>query len=173
MTTRREALKLAGAATVGGVAATLASGSPAGANVRAAAAATQNFSVEIDGIISTVQSVRLISNQSDVKFVPQPSGSATATPEGLAFQEIVLQRAWLSSKTDWIQWRTLVLEGKTTSYRKNVAVTIYNAESVPVELFKFSNAWPAAYVGPTLATDGSQDLVETITCVYQGLVVTT
>jgi len=173
MTTRREALKLAGAATVGGVAATLASGEPAGANVRTAAAATQNFSVEIDGVIYTVLSVQLINNHSDVKFVLQSSGSATAIPGAVASQEIVLQRAWSSSKADWLQWRALVLEGKSTSYRKGIAVTIYNQELIPVDRFTFKNAWPAGYVGPTLATDGSQDLVETITCVYEGLVVTT
>jgi phage tail-like protein len=172
-TTRREALKLAGAATVGGVAATLASGAPVGADVRAVVPTAQRFSVTIDGLVfSAILSLQLINSQSDVDFVLQPSGSATAVPSGLASQAIVLQRAWSSSKTDWIQWRALVLEGKTTVYSKNIAVEILAANLDVIERFTFSSAWPASYVGPTLAAAvGSQHLVESITCVYEDVVV--
>src|SRR5580693_1653805 len=46
-----------------------------------------------------------------------------------------MQRAWTSSKTDWIQSRALVLEGKSTSYKKGMAVVIYNTTAMPIERF--------------------------------------
>ena len=168
-TSRRDALKLAGAATVGGVAATLASGRPAAADTPATTA-SQTFAVEIDGIEYRNIQLQLIDSSSDVKLALKPSGSAIATPGGLDSQTIVLQQPWTYSGLSWLNWRTLVLKGKPAAYRKTIVVILYNDELVPVERFTFSNAWPASYVGPTLG-GSSPDLVETITCVYEDLVV--
>jgi phage tail-like protein len=167
-TSRRDALKMAGAAAVGGFATTLSSSAPAGAALRAAAISGR-FSVEIDGVfVVGLQMVEPITTESAVSYASDPStGAITASPGPLDNQSVVLTKDW-SNTSEWYNWRQSVVAGKTM--RKAVVIRILDrTSSAEVARYTLSRAWPSKYTGPSYSVKNSGHLSESITVVYETL----
>jgi phage tail-like protein len=166
-TTRREALKLAGATAIGGLAASLASSAPAGAAVGSAFAVTNRFSMEVDGVmIAGVREVETIESASQVVYVPGPSGGVSAQPGPVTAQTVRVTKDW-SNTHEWYDWRQTVLNGKVD--RKSISVIFHNDAGAEVGRMNFFNCWPSSYTGPTLRAKQSGRATETIEIVFETL----
>jgi phage tail-like protein len=162
---RRDALKMAGAAALGGVAATVVSAGTADA-IRPMAYSGHKFSVEIAGkVVANLTEVDTMDNEIQVIYGTNPSTQAlSTTPGSVTATRIKITREW-SNDTTFIDWTRGVMSGKDD--RRTITVTILSDNGVEAMKYNFYEAWPCSYTGPSLSKSLVGGLQESIVCVYE------
>jgi phage tail-like protein len=127
-----------------------------------------NFRVEIDGVtLAAFSEVRGLGAAVDViEYRTGDLRGVRKLPGRTRWENITLERGITQEHELWDWFRT-VLEG--TPERRNGAIVLLDAAGTPILRWRFSNAWPCKYVGPTLNAKGSCVAIETLELAHEGL----
>lgn len=167
VTSRRDALKLAGAATLGGVAAATLTAGEAGAVTSAAAISTTNFAVLLDGVkLTKVTAFQTSSDAIEIDNVTASSGApARYRPGNNRTTRIKITREW-SNDTTFIDWYQQVVAGSTNT--RLVTVVLHSPAGPEAFRFNYYDCFPSEYDGPTLAVaKNSGHAIESLTIAYE------
>ena len=105
----------------------------------------------------------------DVEYINR-DGTVTLKLPGKRTPPTVTLKRGLTRNLELSAWHELVMLGDIAAARKNVVLTMYNTEGVPVARFNLTNAWPTKLeIGGLKAADGSSALIETVTLVCERL----
>jgi phage tail-like protein len=166
---RRDALKLAGAAALGGVAVSLtevASGSSAGAaTIVSGRVAVTIDGVPVDGLVSVVPFVSASSS------IEQPSPTLKGTvsePGDLVTHGAVITRQWTPT-SDWLAWRMSVVNGQVD--RRNVVVRVFDTKGHLIMKHVYLDCWVQEYTYPELHSHGHDPCTEKVTLRPEGLAI--
>jgi phage tail-like protein len=88
-------------------------------------------------------------------------------PGTTKYSTIKLTRAFTGDTALW-DWYTTSAQGGHNA-RVGGTITISDRSEKPVAQYKFVNAWPRKYEGPTLNAGGNDVLLETVEVVHAGL----
>ena len=151
-TSRRDLLKMTGAATLAGATAIAAGAETAGAATRrfpSASSAGLRVAVQINGVaVAGLISVDSIESTSDVTYeLNSGTGTITSNPGTPTVQAVVLSKDW-SNTSEWYKWRKAVLDGKVD--RRSVSVIFLNDAGKVSARMNFYNCWPSKWKGPEL-----------------------
>ena len=81
---------------------------------------------------------------------------------------ITLKRGITDDLTFWQWWQT-VKDGKISSARSNISITMYSRANDPLIKWDLIDAWPSKIVAPDFQSGNSDFGVEEITIVYASL----
>lgn len=85
------------------------------------------------------------------------------------FSNIVMKRGMMPPDNDLFEWvRSIQLN---QVQRRNVVISLLNAEHEPVVSWKISNAFPVKLEGPVLNAAGNDVAIETLELAHDGFVV--
>jgi phage tail-like protein len=164
---RRDALKLAGAVAVGGAAALAVASLPFETQ---AALAAGRFSVEIDGVVvAGISKVAGLQVSTDV--IEFREGSDPSLPQAIPGNHhpgrVRLSKDW-SSTHEFFNWRKTVLDGKVE--RKSISIVFQNDSRDAASRINLYRCWPVKWEGPDLdAKSGTAVAIETIEIVWEGI----
>ena len=81
---------------------------------------------------------------------------------------VTLKRGITDDLTFWQWWQT-VKDGKISSARSNISITMYSRANDPLIKWDLFKAWPSKIVAPDFEAGGSDFGVEEVTLVYASL----
>lgn len=84
--------------------------------------------------------------------------------------ENITLRYGVTSDTSLLEWRNEILDDGFAK-RRNGAIIVKNNAMEEVRRYSFVNAWPVAYEGPQLASQGSELAIEMIEIAHHGVTV--
>ena len=67
---------------------------------------------------------------------------------------------------DWIK---LVMDGKISEARKNVAIILMDEEGNDANRWEFTDAWPTKYDAPSLKATGAEVAIENLEIAHEGM----
>ena len=158
---RREALKIAGAAAMGGVAVSLAS-TAVSTGADAATVLSGRISVIISGVPvqGIVSVVPFISTSSSIQQSSPGSTEIISEPGDLITHGAVIKRLW-SPSSDWLAWRMSVVNGQTI--RKDVVMAIFDDHGTQLLKYDYAQCWVQDYQYPELHSHSHDKCLEQIT----------
>ena len=122
-----------------------------------------NFNVEIDGLPETSFSEVVIPETRievvEYRVGSDPVSSSRKLPGRAKIGNVVLRRGIDQELSLWNWFRT-VRDG--TLDRRNVVITLLDAERVAVRRWTILRAWPAAYASSPLHGLGNEVVIETL-----------
>ena len=80
---------------------------------------------------------------------------------------VTLKRGILPADNELFAWFATVLAGKAE--RRNVAISLLDADHAPQTTWKLSNAWPSALATSDLDARANQIAIESLTVVCEGM----
>lgn len=66
-------------------------------------------------------------------------------------------------------WRKLVMQGKMSEARRNIAVIVMDEEGKPAARWEFENAWPSKFDPADLNAKGNDVAIDTMEIVHEGM----
>jgi phage tail-like protein len=94
-------------------------------------------------------------------------GSSTIKlPSRVSYSNLVLRRGVATDLTLY-EWFDAVRNGNL--FRRNVVITLLDAERTPVRVWKLYRAWPVKYTGPKLCGKGNEVVIEELVITHEGL----
>jgi phage tail-like protein len=95
-----------------------------------------------------------------------PTNSVQKVPGITAYEPIVLEREIARGDLDFQAWMTEVTQG-VSGARRDITITLLDAQRNPVIVFRMRNCWPSAYESVSeLNADTSHIAVERLTLEY-------
>lgn len=88
-------------------------------------------------------------------------------PGNHTFSDITLSKGLTTSMELW-KWLKLVQDGKMPEARVNGTITVYNEKAEACAKFEFTDAFPSAITGPSLASDSNEIGIEELTITHTG-----
>ncbi len=85
------------------------------------------------------------------------------------YANLVLERGVTPGDNEFYEWVNTVRLG--TVERRNVTVSLLDAEHDPTVVWKVKNAWPVRLAGPTLDSRGNGVATETLELAHEGYAV--
>ena len=173
---RREALKFAGAAALGGAVVTSLGASPVGAvtshALGASAIPNNKFSVVIGGVTQAhVTSFSDNGAPADPLTENDPTTGAllTSRPGKNSAGKIVITKDW-SNTSEWYKWRKAVLDGKVE--RKSISIIYHDDAGGESGRANYTNAFPISWSPPQVfaTAKSSGHAQETIELSYETMV---
>jgi phage tail-like protein len=76
----------------------------------------------------------------------------------------------MTDSMELYKWYKEVEDGKISSSRKKIAVTILDEQGIEVASWSFVNAWPVKYTPPLLKAQGDEIAIEKLEIAHEGLV---
>lgn len=131
--------------------------------------AGSSFRVELDGVaVASFSQVAGLGGRTQVieYRTGDMLGGARKLPGRTSWENIVLERGVSADRSLW-DWYQTVVQGNVE--RKNGSVVLLDAAQQVVLRWLFHNAWPCAYVGPTLDAHGHGLAVELLELAHEGL----
>ncbi len=127
-----------------------------------------NFKVEITGItLAGFSEVSGLDSEVDVIDYREGGDGTIRKLPGLAkFGNITLKRG-VTDSLELYQWHKKILQGVMD--RRDGVITLLDDAKKPVTRWKFSNAFPFKYEGPTLSAKGNEVAIETLVLCCEGL----
>src|SRR5215471_7283508 len=98
-----------------------------------------------------------------------PTNSPVKAPGLTAYEPIVLEREIVQGDLDFQLWANAVVGagGGGGGYRRDVTISLLDAQHNPVIVFRLRNCWPSAYEAITeLNADTSHIAIERLTVEY-------
>lgn len=129
------------------------------------------FLVEIDGIVQAGFSEVTIPD-STTEAVDYREGTDQFTRKLLGQTKhgnVTLKWGITDSMELYSNWYKLVVQGKISSARRNMAIILLNDEGVPSARWEFESAWPVKYKAPDLSAKGNDIAIETLEIVHEGM----
>jgi len=142
----------------------------AGNDVTSKTAATQRFSVEIDGSIAATFSEcsGLAVQIATQKYEEGGDNGVTLKFQGrVDYTNIVLKHG-ITESTDLFDWLLRIVRGEYA--RKNVSVRVLTSDLSEIRSWQFKGAFPVKWTGPTLNTTSSSIAIETLELAHEGFV---
>jgi len=128
-----------------------------------------NFIVSIDGIgeAGFSECSGLSTDTDPIEYrVGKDDNTMRKLPGLKKFANISLKRGITQDMQLW-QWRASVLAG--TTQRKAGSITLLNEARQPALRWKFKEAWPNKWEGPSLNAKSGEVAIETLEIVHEGL----
>ena len=95
-----------------------------------------------------------------------PTNSPQKIPGLTAYEPIVLEREIAHGDLDFQTWATAVTQGVAAA-RRDITITLLDAQRNPVIVFRVRNCWPSAYEAVSeLNADTSHIAIERLTLEY-------
>ncbi|CAL9532804.1 hypothetical protein SUDANB145_04059 [Streptomyces sp. enrichment culture] len=135
-----------------------------------------NFGLQIDGVmVEYLNSVSGLQVEQDVIKYQQNAGTTgrnnvTLMP-GVAKDGQVQVERGASMSPAFTQWIDDSLNGRMATARKNASIILMDYEDSPVRRWNLRNAWCSKIVMGTLKAGDTNPLTETVTIVFEELVV--
>ena len=131
-----------------------------------------NFIVEIDGV--TVAGFRELSGiESRIAVIEYREGGEKSfpvrkLPGKVSYSNIVLKTGISQDKT-LFEWHMQWVQGDPLAKRKGMRITLQDRAGQPKLTWKIREAWPAAYVGPTLNAGTNEVAIQTFEIAHEGI----
>jgi phage tail-like protein len=128
-----------------------------------------NFIIEIDGVV--VGGFAECSGlQTETPPIEYRTGAEDITVRKLPglrkYPNIVLKRGYTNSRELW-EWRKKVINGRTD--RRSGSITLLDEARQKALEWKFREAWPTKWDGPTLNAKNNEVSIETLEIAHEGL----
>jgi phage tail-like protein len=88
---------------------------------------------------------------------------------GLTTNSCLILKGGLTGSMELYNWRKLVEQGKVSSARRKITITLLDEENRPAAKWEFTNAWPSKYRGPDLNALANDVAVETVEIVFESM----
>jgi phage tail-like protein len=127
-----------------------------------------NFIVDIQGMRAGFSEVSGLSGENAIVEYREGNQQTTMTKQpGLTkYNQIVLKRGFTTSKELW-NWRKKVIDGKTQ--RLPGTITLLDEARNPALVWKFYEAWPSKWAGPTFNAKNNEIAIEEMELAIEGL----
>ncbi|GAA2598875.1 MULTISPECIES: phage tail protein [Streptomyces] len=135
-----------------------------------------NFGIQIDGVmVEYLNSVTNLQIEQDVIKYQQNQGTTgrnnvTLMP-GVAKDGSVQVERGMSQSSVFTQWINDSMAGRMATARKNATIIVMDYEDNPVKRWNLRNAWCSKVVAGALKAGDTNALTETITIVFEEMVV--
>lgn len=129
------------------------------------------FRLEIDGIEQAGFSEAAVPDTSSDPIEYREGNEETTVrklPGLTKYGNLTLKWGITDSKALY-EWRKLVIQGKMSDARKNVAVILQDEEGNDAARWNFKSAWPSKYDAPDLNAKGNDVGIETLEIVHEGM----
>ncbi|MEA2339773.1 MAG: hypothetical protein QOE82_3780 [Thermoanaerobaculia bacterium] len=127
-----------------------------------------SFLVEIDGVaragFSEVSGINAENDAVDYREGSDAHLNVRKLPGLLKLGPVTLKRGITQDLSLW-QWRLKVMEGNIE--RRNVAISLRNEAGQVVLIWRFFEAWPSKWVGPTMNAKTSEIAIEQLDFVHE------
>ncbi len=162
---RRDALKLAGALALGGVAGVLTSAGDAHAAGGPRATVT-SFQVEIDGsVVQGLESVEGIEGEVNVVEFRGGDGAVHFVQGAPKPPRMLLTRTW-NLRAEFLHWWQMVGRG---DFVKGLSIVFLDAAGQEVQRLNFSDCWPTKWIGPSMDAQNSGHPTESLEIVWESV----
>jgi phage tail-like protein len=134
------------------------------------------FVVEIDGIMQSglIKEVSGLGNESDViehiQVGPKGSRVIIKTAGNFKAGEVTIKRALPQGDHSWYTWRQSVIDKGEAAARKHGVISGYDALGKMTFQWEFERGWPSKWKVSDLSAGSTENIVEEITVVHEGLV---
>ncbi|XHH09115.1 MAG: phage tail protein [Candidatus Bathyarchaeia archaeon] len=126
------------------------------------------FRVEIAGV-AQASFCEVILPESASIVIEHKEGTSIVTqkqPGTTTFNPLVLK--WgMTNSMELYNWRKMIEQGKISSMRRNIAVTLLDEEGKDAARWEFTEAWPSKYKGPDLNAKANEVAIETLEIVFE------
>jgi phage tail-like protein len=126
--------------------------------------ANNHFQVEIDGI-ANLDFAEVVLPEARVDVIEYREGADRTSHKvigTLHYSNLVLRRGVSASNDLFLWWRNVA---NGIADRRNIGVTLLDAEFQPVKRWAIGGVWPASYaVAPLVAVGEAVALIETLEC---------
>ena len=131
------------------------------------------FAIDVDGVgMAYFESASGFSNETETveqKVVTSKGVSVIRKiPGQLTWGPLTLTRGVTSDMEMW-KWRKEVIDGGTSTIRRNASLIMYNHEGNEVVRYDFSECWPSKWTGPDVKSDDSSVVIETLEIQYENM----
>lgn len=96
-----------------------------------------------------------------------PEYSDTHMPGRPTFDDIVLKRGIFAGDSDFYKWVSTIKLNDVE--RRDLTISLLNAEHNPVVTWKVKNAFPLKVEGPSLKSNANEIAIEGITLAHEGV----
>jgi phage tail-like protein len=102
-----------------------------------------------------------------------PAYHKTKQPGLTKYSDIVLKRGTFLGDFEYFQlWKkTFMFQEGKAKFRRDVNIKLLDEEHKPIITWSLSKAWPSKIQSTDLKADGNEVAIETMTLVYEGLVI--
>jgi len=127
-----------------------------------------NFIVDIQGMRAGFSEVSGLSGENAIVEYREGNQHTTMTKQpGLTkYNQLVLKRGFTKDDKLW-KWRKKVIDGKTQ--RLPGTITLLDEARNPALVWKFYEAWPSKWAGPTLNAKNNEIAIEEMELAIEGL----
>ena len=131
------------------------------------------FGLEIDQVeMAYFQSATGFSNETALIDDPVALGNGVTVirklPGQLTWGPLVLSRGVTSDMALWT-WRKEVIDGNTSTMRRNVSLIMFNAAGEEMVRYNFEQAWPSKWTGPDVKSDDASVVIEQLEIQYESM----
>jgi len=131
------------------------------------------FLLEIDGLVQAgFSEVTIPDTSSDpIEYREGNEDTTVRKLPGLnKYGNLTLKWGITDDSLNLFDWRKLVMQGKMTDARRNIAVILMDEEGNAKSRWEFREAWPSKYDAPDLNAKGNDVAIETMEIVHEGMV---
>jgi phage tail-like protein len=96
-----------------------------------------------------------------------PEYNDTVMPGRPGFDDIVLKRGMFAGDSDFIKWLLTIKLNDVE--RRDLTISLLNADHAPVVTWKVKSAWPLKVDGPGLKSTGNEVAIESLTLAHEGV----
>lgn len=135
---------------------------------------TYHFLVNWGGVSTGFTEVSGLSMESEVieyREGNSPQFSTVKMPGIRKYSNVTLKRGIVANDNDFFQWANTVESGQVE--RRDVTISLLNANHEPVRTWKLKNAWPCKIQASDLKANGNEVAMETIELAHEGLTIET
>jgi phage tail-like protein len=133
-----------------------------------------NFIVEIDGVaragFTEISGITSENDAIDYREGADVHLNVRKLPGILKLGPVTMKRGFTQDLSLW-EWRVKVTQG--TIERRNIAINLRNEAGQVVLIWRFYEAWPAKWVGPTMNAKTSEIAIEQLDFVHERMEVIT
>ena len=98
-----------------------------------------------------------------------PEYSDTQMPGRPSFDDITLKRGIFAGDSDFYKWASTIKLNDVE--RRDLTISMLNADHAPVVTWKVKNAFPLNIEGPSLKATGNEVAIESMTLAHEGVTV--
>jgi phage tail-like protein len=130
-----------------------------------------NFTVEIDGIeigkFSEVSGLKATTEVIEYREGGDLQG-VRKLPGVTKYADLTLKRG-ISNNDEMFKWFQQASRG-ADGFRRDIAISLLNAENEPALRYEVYNAWPTKYIGPSFNASENEIAMETIKIAHEGFI---
>ena len=128
-----------------------------------------NFIIDIQGMRAGFSEVSGLSGENAIVEYREGNQNTTMTklPGLRKYNNIMLKRGFTQNSKELWNWRKKVIDGKTQ--RLPGTITLLDEARQPAMVWKFYEAWPSKWAGPTLNAKNNEIAIEELEIAVEAL----